>query len=183
MVIIRIGLFRQYQTKSTIWIQKHALLTKHQYYFPASRYEIMYSCWRADPLDRPVFTQLREMLEKLTEKLPESFSKEDIIYINTSFPEEDPEGDTLPSEHPLFNSSPSCSHQTAENSVVTADIHGSLEEEEEDEDDDRYVVVISSDPSMRPAVNTPLLTSRANGDAVTGTGAGDHSSSDTSHLL
>ncbi|XP_074531991.1 tyrosine-protein kinase Mer [Halichoeres trimaculatus] len=146
-------------------------------------YEIMYSCWRADPLDRPVFTQLREMLEKLTEKLPESFSKDDIIYINTSFPEEDPEGDTLPAEHPLFNSSPSCSHQAAENAVVTADIHGSLEEEEDD-DDDRYVVVISSDPSTRPpAVNTPLLTSRANGDTVTGAGAGDHGSSDTSHLL
>ncbi|CAJ1067430.1 tyrosine-protein kinase Mer [Xyrichtys novacula] len=146
-------------------------------------YEIMYCCWRADPVDRPAFTQLREMLEKLTEKLPETSSKEDIIYINTSFPEEDPEGETLPAEHPLFSSSPPCSHQIAENSVVTADIHGSLEEEEEEEDD-RYVVVISSDPSLRPpAANTPLLTSRTNGDAVTEAGLGDHSSSDTSHLL
>ncbi|XP_068580867.1 tyrosine-protein kinase Mer [Cebidichthys violaceus] len=143
-------------------------------------YEIMYSCWRADPLDRPFFPQLREMLEKLTEKLPESFSKDDIIYINTSFPEEDPDGGT-PAEHPVFNSSPSCSHQE---SVVIADIHGSLE----DEEDDRYVVVISSDPSMRsPTADTPLLSSdalsQANGDTVTDVTAMDHSSSDTSLLL
>ncbi|XP_041645793.1 tyrosine-protein kinase Mer [Cheilinus undulatus] len=176
-------------------IQNHEiydyLLEGHRLKQPADcldeLYEIMYSCWRADPLDRPVFTQLREMLEKLTEKLPESFSKDDIIYINTSFPEEDPEGETLPADHPLFSSSPSCSHQTTENSVVTADIHGSLEEEE-DEDDDRYVVVISSDPSGRPAaVNTPLLTGdslhHANGDMVTDGTAADHSSSDTSRLL
>lgn len=138
----------------------------------------MYSCWRADPLDRPVFLQLREMLEKLTEKLPESFSKDDIIYINTSFPEEDPDGEHA--EHPLFNSSPSCSHQAAENSVVTADIHGSLGDED-DEGDDRYVVVISNDPSLRsPAVDTPLLSSdssQANGDMNT------DGSSDTSFLL
>ncbi|XP_056291972.1 tyrosine-protein kinase Mer [Pseudoliparis swirei] len=149
-------------------------------------YEIMYGCWRADPLDRPSFPQLREMLEKLTEKLPESFSKDDIIYINTSFPEEDPDGET-PAEHPVFNSSPSCSHQAAEHSVVFADIHGSLENED-DEDDDRYVVVISNDPSMRsPAVDTPLLSrdalSQANGDMVTDSTAMDHSSSDTSFLL
>lgn len=144
----------------------------------------MYSCWRADPLDRPFFPQLREMLEKLAEKLPESFSKDDIIYINTSFPEEDPDGETLPAESPVFSSSPSCSRQAAENSVVTADIHGSLE----DEDDDRYVVVISSDHSLRsPAVDTPLLSSdalsQANGSMVTDVTAVDHSSSDTSFLL
>lgn len=147
----------------------------------------MYSCWRADPLDRPFFPQLREMLEKLTEKLPESFSREDIIYINTSFPEEDPDGEALPAVHPVFSSSPSCSHQAAENSVVTADIHGSLEDEEE-EDDGRYVVVISADPSLRcPAVDTPLLSSdafsQANGDAVTDVTGADHGSSDTSFLL
>ncbi|XP_059179819.1 tyrosine-protein kinase Mer [Centropristis striata] len=150
-------------------------------------YEIMYSCWRADPLDRPLFPQLREMLEKLTEKLPESFSKDDIIYINTSFPEEDPDGETLPADHPLFNSSPSCSHHAAENSVVTADIHGSLEDED-DCGDDRYVVVISSDPSLRSiAASTPLLSSdgssQANGDMVTDRTAMDRSSSDTSFLL
>ncbi len=147
----------------------------------------MYSCWRADPLDRPFFPQLRGRLEKLTEKLPESFSKDDIIYINTSFPEEDPDGETPPAERPLFNSSPSCIHQAAENSVVTADIHGSLEEEE-DEDNDRYVVVISSDLStISPSADTPLLSSdalsQANGDMVAGATDIDHSSSDTSLLL
>lgn len=151
-------------------------------------YEIMYSCWRADPLDRPSFVQLREMLEKLTEKLPESFSKDDIIYINTSFPEEDPSGENLPAAHPAFNSSPSCSHQAAENSVVTADIHGSLEEDEDDGDSDRYVVVISSDPSLRShAADTPLLfrdaSSRANGEMLTNARAMDRGLSDTSLLL
>uniref|UniRef100_A0A3Q1ED12 receptor protein-tyrosine kinase n=1 Tax=Acanthochromis polyacanthus TaxID=80966 RepID=A0A3Q1ED12_9TELE len=150
-------------------------------------YEIMYSCWRADPLDRPFFPQLREMLEKVTEKLPESTSKDDIIYINTSFPEDDPDGDTLPAEHLVLSSSPSCSRQAAENTVVTADIHGSLEEEE-DEDNDRYVVVISSESSLRsPTVDTPLLSadalSQANGDPVTDVTATDHGSSDTSFLL
>ncbi|KAM9344950.1 tyrosine-protein kinase Mer [Symphorus nematophorus] len=175
-------------------IQNHEiydyLLEGHRLKQPADcldeLYEIMYSCWRADPLDRPLFTQLREMLEKLTEKLPESFSRDDIIYINTSFPEEDPNGETPPAEPPVLHSSPSCSHQAAENSVVTADIHGSLEDEE-DEDDDRYVVVISSDHSLRsPAVDTPLLLSdlsQANGDSVTDVTAADHGSSDTSRLL
>uniref|UniRef100_A0A8P4GKC6 receptor protein-tyrosine kinase n=1 Tax=Dicentrarchus labrax TaxID=13489 RepID=A0A8P4GKC6_DICLA len=176
-------------------IQNHEiydyLLEGHRLKQPADcldeLYEIMYSCWRADPLDRPCFLQLREMLEKLTEKLPESFSRDDIIYINTSFPEEDPDGETLPPERPVFNSSPSCSHQAAENSVVTADIHGSLEDEDE-EGDDRYVVVISSDPSLRSSsVDTPLLSSdalrQANGDMVTDVTATDHNSSDTSFLL
>ncbi|XP_070834339.1 tyrosine-protein kinase Mer [Chaetodon trifascialis] len=176
-------------------IQNHEiydyLLEGHRLKQPADcldeLYEIMYSCWRADPLDRPVFFQLREMLEKLTEKLPESFSKDDIIYINTSFPEEDPDGEALPENCPVFTSSPSCSHQAAEHSVVTADIHGSLEADE-DGDDDRYVVVINSDFSLRsPAVDTPLLSSdalsQANGDMVTDVTAVDHSSSDTSFLL
>lgn len=147
----------------------------------------MYSCWRADPLDRPSFPQLREMLEKLTEKLPESTSKEDIIYINTSFPEEDPDGEAAHTDAPLFNSSPSCSHQAAaaaETSLVTADIHGSLE----DDDDDRYVVVISSaDPSLRSSAtaDTPLLASGGLSQANRGT-VGDVTGmdlSDTTHLL
>ncbi|XP_047458990.1 tyrosine-protein kinase Mer [Mugil cephalus] len=144
-------------------------------------YEIMYSCWRADPLDRPLFPELREMLEKLTEKFPESSSKGDIIYINTSFPEEDPDGELFRAQHLLLSSSPSCSRQAAENTVVTADIHGSLEDDD-DEDSGRYVVVMSSHPSLRSAtVDTPLLSGDTNMDAnVT---AADHSSSDTSLLL
>ncbi|XP_041865882.1 tyrosine-protein kinase Mer [Melanotaenia boesemani] len=152
-------------------------------------YEIMYCCWRADPLDRPLFTQLREMLEKLAEKLPESSSKEDIIYINTSFPEEDTDGAAFPAEQQVFSSSPSCSCQAAENTVVTADIHRCLEEDEDnDEDSDRYVVVISSNPSMRfPTADTPLLSedtlNQTSGSMVTDVSTMDHSSSDTSFLL
>ncbi|KAM8852572.1 tyrosine-protein kinase Mer isoform 1-T1 [Synchiropus picturatus] len=143
-------------------------------------YQIMFSCWRPDPLDRPLFPQLRILLEKLTEKLPETCNKDDVIYINTSFPEEDPDGDPI---SPLSTSSPSCSHQAAANSVVTADVHGSMEDEE---NHDRYVVVVPSDPSMRSVgMDTPLLSGdrfgHTNGDMVTD--GVDHSSSDTSHLL
>lgn len=141
----------------------------------------MSSCWRHDPSDRPLFPQLREMLEKVAEKLPESCSKDDIIYINTSFPEEDPD-----TEGPLLNSSPCCSRQAAENSVVTADVHGRMEDEEDDSG--RYVVVISSDRSMRPqSVDIPLLSteafSTADDSAITDVTAAHHSSSDTSFLL
>lgn len=150
----------------------------------------MFRCWMVDPVDRPSFLQLREMLEKLTEKFPESLSRDDIIYINTSFPEKDPDGETHPAELPMFSSSPSCSHQAAEKSVVTVDIHGSVENEEDDEggDDGRYVMVISSDPTLRAsAVDTPLLSSEVssqeNGDVVPDVTEMDQSSSDTSLLL
>lgn len=153
-------------------------------YISVSRYEIMYMCWRADPQDRPFFPQLRMMLEKLAEKLPDASSKEDIIYINTSFPEEDPDSADVHVEHPVFISSPSCSHrhQAAESAVVTADIHGSLEDEDDDDNNDRYVVVTSSDPSLRStAVNTPLLVNQVNGRSERR--ATDPSTSDTSFLL
>lgn len=148
-------------------------------------YEIMYICWRADPQDRPAFTQIREMLEKLAEKLPDASSRDEIIYINTSFPEEDPDITDLGSDHPIFDSPPSCSHHqmAAESAVVTADIHGSLGDEEED-CEDRYVVVISSDPSQRAtAVNTPLLSNDIVRSGQSETVSRDPSTSDTSSLL
>lgn len=141
----------------------------------------MSSCWRPDPSERPLFPQLREMLEKVAETLPESCGKDDIIYINTSFPDDDPDGEVPPAEGPLLNSSPCCSRQAAENSVVTADVHGRMEEEEEEENG-RYVVVISADRSQRPqSVDTPLLS--AGGSATTDVPAVYHSSSDTAFLL
>uniref|UniRef100_A0A3B3ZBI9 receptor protein-tyrosine kinase n=1 Tax=Periophthalmus magnuspinnatus TaxID=409849 RepID=A0A3B3ZBI9_9GOBI len=149
-------------------------------------YEIMYMCWRTDPQDRPVFTQLREMLEKLAEKLPDASSKEDIIYINTSFPEEDPDSVDFNVDHAAFNSSPSCSHHqraAAESAVVTADIHGSLGDDEED-CEDRYVVVISSDPSLRlPGVNSPLLSNDTASQVSGQSEVRNPSTSDTSSLL
>ncbi|XP_066233840.1 tyrosine-protein kinase Mer isoform X2 [Saccopteryx leptura] len=50
-------------------------------------YEIMHSCWRAEPLDRPTFSILRLQLEKLLESLPDVQDKADVVYINTPFPE------------------------------------------------------------------------------------------------
>ncbi|XP_003964258.2 tyrosine-protein kinase Mer [Takifugu rubripes] len=173
-------------------IQNHEiydyLLAGHRLKQPAGCldqiYEIMSSCWRPDPSERPSFPQLREMLEKLAEKLPEACSKDDIIYINTSFLDEDPDGEMPPAEGPLLNSSPCCSRQAAENSVVTADVHERMEEEEEE--NGRYVVVINSDRSLRPqSVDTPLLSafSEAGGSAITDVPAVYHSSSDTAFLL
>lgn len=155
------------------------------FYLPVCSYEIMSSCWTPDPLDRPLFPQLREMLEKVSEKLPESHSKDDIIYINTSFPEEDPDGERPPTEGPLLHSSPCCSRQAAENSVVTVDVHGRMEEEEDE--NSRYVVVIA-DRSLRPqSVDTPLLSadafSEVGGSAITDVAAVRHTSSDTAFLL
>lgn len=146
----------------------------------------MGSCWRPDPSERPLFPQLREILEKVSEKLPESCSKDDIIYINTSFRDEDSMAETSPAEGPLLNSSPCCSRQAPENSVVTVDVHGRMEDEEDD--DSRYVVVISSDRSLRPqSVDTPLLSadafSEADGSGITDVTAVHHSSSDTLSLL
>jgi len=173
-----------------------------------SRYDIMYSCWRVDPLDRPAFSQLLERLEKLAEKLPESSSRDDIIYINTSIPEEEP-ADTEPldtegdPQHPhprhgaRWSPSPTCAHQAQVpgHSVVTADVHGSLAERDDgcnhgddnndgDDEDDRYVVVISSsDPSSRATgatVDTPLLPRDGLSRAA---GNGDHTSCDKTSLL
>ncbi|XP_029110133.1 tyrosine-protein kinase Mer isoform X2 [Scleropages formosus] len=117
-------------------------------------YDTMLSCWRADPQDRPLFTELRIRLEKLAEKLPEATSREDIIYINTSLPEEDPDNVS----QPLFSSSPSCCRSAADTTLVTADVHESMEAE-----DDRYVIVISSEETAAAAaddgMDAPLLPS------------------------
>ncbi|XP_015419273.1 PREDICTED: tyrosine-protein kinase Mer isoform X1 [Myotis davidii] len=50
-------------------------------------YEIMHSCWRAEPLDRPTFSMLRLQLEKFLESLPEAQDKAEVVYINTPFAE------------------------------------------------------------------------------------------------
>ncbi|KAI4871490.1 hypothetical protein NFI96_019582 [Prochilodus magdalenae] len=144
-------------------------------------YDIMFSCWRADPVDRPDFTQVREMLKKLVEKLPDASSRNNIIYINTSFPEEEPLAEE-PLEAPLLTSSPSCTRQAADLSVVTADVHSAEEE------DDRYVIVISSeDPAAVAQSSTPLLPEDSREPETPGTVGGTsefrHSSSDTTHLL
>ncbi|KAL0620126.1 Tyrosine-protein kinase Mer [Plecturocebus cupreus] len=102
---------------------------------PDLRYEIMYSCWRADPLDRPTFSVLRLQLEKLLESLPNVQDQADVIYINTQWLESSEglaEGSALA---PLdLNIDPdsiiaSCTPHAAI-SVVTAEIHDSKPHEE-----------------------------------------------------
>ncbi|XP_031434447.2 tyrosine-protein kinase Mer [Clupea harengus] len=166
-------------------------------------YEIMYCCWRADPLDRPDFTQVRELLEKLVEKLPEVSSRENLIYINTSFPEEDAAGAAAGGAgagaaelkldmDPVCCSSPACSRQTMDTSVTTADIHEGGEEEEEEagDEDDRYVIVISTvDPlvsSVPSALDTPLLSREGREQAGSDSASErrtEQASDDTMHLL
>ncbi|XP_055099456.1 tyrosine-protein kinase Mer isoform X1 [Symphalangus syndactylus] len=93
-------------------------------------YEIMYSCWRTDPLDRPTFSVLRLQLEKLLESLPHVRNQADVIYVNTQLLEGSEglaQGSTLA---PLdLNIDPdsiiaSCTPRAAI-SVVTAEIHDS----------------------------------------------------------
>uniref|UniRef100_A0A6Q2ZIU9 receptor protein-tyrosine kinase n=1 Tax=Esox lucius TaxID=8010 RepID=A0A6Q2ZIU9_ESOLU len=160
-------------------IQNHEiydyLLEGHRLKQPADcldeLYEIMYSCWRADPLDRPTFIQVQELLEKLTEKLPgASTSKEDIIYINTSFPEEDQTG-------ACFSTSPSCSHQD----LVTADIHESAEEKVEE--DDRYVIVISNTNQRGDPVVALMAAAETARDSTGNVSVTEQHASDTTLLL
>ncbi|XP_025309741.3 tyrosine-protein kinase Mer [Canis lupus dingo] len=98
-------------------------------------YEIMHSCWRADPLDRPTFSVLRLQLEKFLESLPEVQNKADVIYINTQFPEscEDPgEGPALAQLDMNIDVDSiigSCAPSAAV-SVVTAEVHENRAHEE-----------------------------------------------------
>ncbi|XP_025850141.2 tyrosine-protein kinase Mer [Vulpes vulpes] len=98
-------------------------------------YEIMHSCWRAEPLDRPTFSVLRLQLEKFLESLPEVQDKADVIYINTQFPEscEDPgEGPALAQLDMNIDVDSiigSCAPSAAV-SVVTAEVHENRAHEE-----------------------------------------------------
>ncbi|XP_016127949.1 tyrosine-protein kinase Mer-like [Sinocyclocheilus grahami] len=149
-------------------------------------YGIMFSCWSADPVDRPDFTQVRKRLENLAGKLPAVSSSKDIIYINTSFLEEEEELSGEAAEGPVLTSSPSCSRQTTDTSVVTADVHKST-----DAEDDRYVAVISSgdheERSTVDIVDTPLqnhrLLEQDSEETVRHVAATQQTSSDTAHLL
>ncbi|XP_044146272.1 tyrosine-protein kinase Mer isoform X2 [Bufo gargarizans] len=92
-------------------------------------YELMYLCWRADPADRPTFTELKLQLEKFLQDLPPTVNKEDVIYINTSLPEDsdlltqDPEISDIPMdvESKYVQITPSWSDTT----MVTVEVHDS----------------------------------------------------------
>jgi len=95
---------------------------------PISRYEIMSACWRADPAARPTFSQLKVHLEKLLESLPAVRGSGDVIYINTSLPEESPDS-TQDSGFPQADSdlepgdgAEPCSPQV-EAALVAVDVH------------------------------------------------------------
>lgn len=142
-------------------------------------YNIMLSCWCAEPVDRPDFTKVKEMLEKLTEKLSD---KREIIYINTTVSEEEQLAQ-VPLEGPVLTSSPSFSRQTIDSSIVTVDVH----ESSTADDDDRYVIVVpSEDPDasrQSGTVDTLLLpVPNSEQDAVDSTEL-HQVSSETTHLL
>ncbi|XP_075059859.1 tyrosine-protein kinase Mer [Mixophyes fleayi] len=90
-------------------------------------YELMYLCWRADAVDRPTFTELKHQLEKFLQGLPPEM--EDVIYINTSLPEDselltdDPEirDMDMDEESKYVHITPSRSDTT----MVTVEVHGS----------------------------------------------------------
>uniref|UniRef100_A0A2D4HR27 receptor protein-tyrosine kinase n=2 Tax=Micrurus lemniscatus lemniscatus TaxID=129467 RepID=A0A2D4HR27_MICLE len=94
-------------------------------------YEIMYSCWRTDPVDRPTFSELKLHLEKTLESLPALSEPSSVIYINTNLEEENakelmeddefPQIDTVLDPNEIIQA---CS-QRPEPTVVTVDIHES----------------------------------------------------------
>ncbi|XP_067388913.1 tyrosine-protein kinase Mer isoform X2 [Emydura macquarii macquarii] len=124
-------------------------------------YEIMCACWRADPKERPTFPQLKLHLEKLLESLPEARGAEDIIYINTSLPEESEElteeirfPQTDITLEPSYITE-SCSPRP-DTRVVTADVH------ESDQREERYILKEVADGQIASTmtleeVRAPLL--------------------------
>ncbi|XP_032071331.1 tyrosine-protein kinase Mer isoform X2 [Thamnophis elegans] len=94
-------------------------------------YEIMYSCWRTDPVDRPTFSELQLHLEKILESLPALSEPSSVIYINTNLQEEDAKELMEDDEFPQIDTAldpneiiQACS-QRPEPTVVTVDIHES----------------------------------------------------------
>ncbi|XP_042672394.1 tyrosine-protein kinase Mer isoform X2 [Centrocercus urophasianus] len=169
---------RVYTTKSDVWafgvtmweiatrgmtpypgVQNHEI---YEYLFHGQRlkkpencldelYDIMSSCWRAEPADRPTFSQLKVHLEKLLESLPALRGSGDVIYVNTSLPEESPDS-TQDSGFPQADSDldtgdiaePCCSHMEA--ALVAVDIH---------DGGSRYVLESEGSPTEEAYV--PLL--------------------------
>ncbi|NXN30780.1 MERTK kinase, partial [Nycticryphes semicollaris] len=146
---------RVYTTKSDVWafgvtmweiatrgmtpypgVQNHEI---YEYLFRGQRlkkpedcldelYEIMSACWRANPTARPTFSELKVHLEKLLENLPSIRGSGDVIYINTSLPEESPDS-TQDSGFPQVDSdldlgdvAESCS-PGVEAALVAVDVH------------------------------------------------------------
>ncbi|XP_030414077.1 tyrosine-protein kinase Mer isoform X1 [Gopherus evgoodei] len=124
-------------------------------------YEVMYSCWRADPHERPAFPELKLHLEKLLESLPKVSGSEDVIYINTSLPEKSEEL-TEESEFPQTDMAFNRNYVTVSSSpkpdttVVTAEVH------ESDQREERYILKGETDEQTASSLtleqgHAPLL--------------------------
>ncbi|KAM4041526.1 tyrosine-protein kinase Mer [Anomaloglossus baeobatrachus] len=106
-------------------------------------YELMYLCWRADPADRPTFTELKYKLEKFLQELPPTTNQEDVIYINTSLPEDselftqDPDISdiSIDVDSKYVQITPSRSDTT----MVTVEVHGN------NLDEQRYILNSASE--------------------------------------
>lgn len=128
------------------------------------RYDIMYSCWSTDPLDRPTFSLLRLQLEKLLESLPDAQDKDSIIYINTQLLESCEGLADGPSLTGLdMNIDPdsiiaSCAPSAAI-SVVTAEVHENNLHEE------RYILN-GGNEEWEGAASTPFATATHGKDGV-----------------
>lgn len=128
------------------------------------RYDIMYSCWSADPLDRPTFSVLRLQLEKVSESLPNAQDKDSIIYINTQLLE-GCEGlaDGPPLSRLDMNIDPdsiiaSCTPSAAI-SVVTAEVHQNNLHEE------RYILN-GGNEDREDVASAPFVTATPGKDGV-----------------
>ncbi|XP_075418663.1 tyrosine-protein kinase Mer [Tenrec ecaudatus] len=117
-------------------------------------YEVMYSCWRADPLDRPTFSVLRLQLEKLLESLPGVQDEAGVIYINTQLPgsceglAEGPAFAQLDMNIDPDSIIASCTPQSAV-SVVMAEVHENTPQE------GRYILNTGSEEWEDPASAGP----------------------------
>ncbi|XP_072103077.1 tyrosine-protein kinase Mer [Mobula birostris] len=133
-------------------------------------YDIMYSCWRMDPVDRPTFSDLKSVLSKVLDSLPKIQDREDIIYVNTGISAENGQL-TEDAFCDIDLSDPtevaSCSRECAE-ATVTVEVHGTLNLEE------RYITtdVPDQEESAGDAA-TPLLHSACQSNRATLPHSGD----------
>ncbi|XP_078068411.1 tyrosine-protein kinase Mer [Mustelus asterias] len=135
-------------------------------------YEIMYSCWRTDPADRPTFANLKEFLIKFLERLPEVRSKEDIIYVNTGMPKEEKHL----TEDPVFSNVDLCdSDEAASCSPRPADATVTVELHEVVDVEDRYIISETSEEQLNTGVKTPLLNGVAQNNGTVLLTIGPHS--------
>lgn len=119
-------------------------------------YEIMCSCWRSEPLERPTFSVLKIQLEKFLERLPDIQDKASIIYINTQFSkssEDSPESEEfseLDMDIDPDSIIASCT-SGATVSTVTAEVHKNRSHEE----GDRYILNEASEEQVKLFAASP----------------------------